>query len=157
MSATISLKSKVQLGVVPTHIKFVGGLVPDAHGKFPRDAHGTLLIVAEMRELCAVSPVKLSLVQIPFFASADSGEVKEMVDALRALELEVHFIIMIGGANPMDPADEDAAVSQLVTSLRAAIAHGIKHVSSTSIEEWMRAGEVRRDGAAFEAAIAQNV
>ncbi len=157
MSATISLKPKVQLGVVPTHIKFVGGLVPDEQGKFPRDEHGSLLTVVAMREVCEASPVKLTVVQIPFFASANPDEVKEMVDELRALELEVHFIIMVGGANPMDPADEEAAVSQLVTSLKAAIAHGIKHVSSTSIEEWMRAGEVRRDGAAFDAAVAQNV
>ena len=55
----------------------------------------------------------------------------------------------------MDPADEDAAVAQLVTSLKAAVAHGIRHVSSTSIEEWMSAKEGRRDGAAFEAAQAE--
>ncbi len=157
MTAPISLKSKVQLGVVPTHIKFVGGLVPDEHGKYPRDAHGGLATVTAMREVCESSSVRPTLVQIPFFASAQPAEVKEMVDGLRALGLEVHFIIMVGGANPMDPADEDAVVAQLVTSLKAAVAHGIKHVSSTSIEEWMRAGETRRDGADFDAAVAQNV
>lgn len=157
MSVNIALKAKVQLGVVPTHIKFVGGLVPDDRGKFPRDARGTLLTVSAMREVCESSPVKLSIVQIPFFASADPAEVKEMVEGLRSLGLDVHFIMMVGGANPMDPADEDAVVSQLVTSVKAAIAHGIKHISSTSIEEWMRAGEVRRDGADFESAVAQNV
>lgn len=157
MSVNIALKAKVQLGVVPTHIKFVGGLVPDERGKFPRDSRGTLLTVSAMREVCESSPVKLSIVQIPFFASADAAEVKEMVDGLRSLGLEVHFIMMVGGANPMDPADENAVVSQLVTSVKAAIAHGIKHISSTSIEEWMRSGEVRRDGADFESAVAQNV
>ncbi|OYV04877.1 MAG: hypothetical protein CFE26_14570, partial [Verrucomicrobiales bacterium VVV1] len=35
--------------------------------------------------------------------------------------------------------------------------HGTRHVSSTSIEEWMSANETRREGADFEAAIAQNV
>jgi len=29
MAESITLKTKVELGVVPTHIKFVGGLVPD--------------------------------------------------------------------------------------------------------------------------------
>ena len=157
MSARISLKTKVQLGVVPTHIKFVGGLVPDGQGKFPRNGAGVLETVACLRVLCEQSEARPTCVQIPFFASADAAEVAEMVAGLRELGLEVHFIVMVGGANPMDPADENAVVAQLVTSLKAAVAHGIRHVSSTSIEEWMRAGESRRDGAAFEAAVAQNV
>jgi hypothetical protein len=157
MSVKISPLSSVQLGVVPTHIKFVGGLVPDAAGKFPRGGSGELAIVETMSHLCEHSPFRPQCVQIPFFSSADPAEVQELVTGLRALQLEVHFIIMVGGANPMDPADEDATVSQLVTSLKAAVAHGIRHVSSTSIEEWMSAKEGRRDGAAFEAAIAQNV
>jgi hypothetical protein len=157
MSSKISPLSSVQLGVVPTHIKFVGGLVPDGAGKFPRGASGSLAIVETMRNLCEHSPFRPQCVQIPFFSSADPGEVEELVNSLRALELEVHFIIMIGGANPMDPADEDATVAQLVTSLKAAVAHGIRHVSSTSIEEWMSPKEGRREGADFEAAIAQNV
>lgn len=131
--------------------------MPDAAGKFPRNGSGTLEMVATMRTICAESPVRPSCVQIPFFASADPAEVSELTEGLRALGLEVHFIIMVGGANPMDPADENAAVAQLVTSLKAAVKHGIQHVSSTSIEEWMSAKEGRRDGAAFEAAVAQNV
>ncbi len=156
MSARITLKPKVQLGVVPTHLKFVGGLVPDEHGKFPRDANGELRIVSGMRELCAASPVKMTIVQVPFFASADAGEVAEMIEGLKALDLEIHFILMVGGANPMNPEDEDAVVAQLVTSVRAAITHGIRHISSTSIEEWM-SSDCRRDGTDFDAAIAQNV
>lgn len=156
MSETITLKPKVNLGVVPTHIRFVGGLVPDENGKFPRDADGTLRVVSGMRLLAQASPVRMTCVQIPFFASADPAEVAEMIEGLRALELEIHFIIMVGGANPMNPADEDAVVSQLVSSIKAAITHGVRHVSSTSIEEWMSADEARV-GAAFEAAIAQNV
>lgn len=157
MSAKISPLSSVQLGVVPTHIKFVGGLVPDEVGKFPRGASGALAIVETMRHLCEQAPFRPQCVQIPFFSSADPAEVDELVRELRALKLEVHFIIMVGGANPMNPADEDATVAQLVTSLKAAVAHGIRHVSSTSIEEWMSAKEGRRDGAAFDAAVAQNV
>jgi hypothetical protein len=35
MSVTIPLKTTVELGVVPTHIKFVGGLAPDECGPPP--------------------------------------------------------------------------------------------------------------------------
>jgi hypothetical protein len=157
MPAKFALKPSVQLGVVPTHLKFVGGLVPDENGKFPRDADGALRIVSGMKSLCDLSPVKMSIVQIPFFASADAAEFAEMIAGLKALDLEVHYIIMVGCANPMNPADEDAVVAQLVTSIKSAISHGVRHVSSTSIEEWMNATEVRRDGAEFEAAISQNV
>ncbi len=155
MSANIALKSKVQIGVVPTHFKFVGGIVPDENGSFPRDTDGSLLILNEMKKLADASPVKMTIVQIPFFSSAKPTEVDEMVSGLKALDLEVHYIIMVGGANPMEPCDEDAVVSQLVISLKSAIHHGIRHVSSTSIEEWMK-GDAR-DGAAFDAAVAQNV
>jgi hypothetical protein len=69
----------------------------------------------------------------------------------------VDFVLMVGGVNPMNPADEEAVLAQLLPSLKAAVAHGTRHVSSTSIEEWMSANETRREGADFEAAIAQNV
>lgn len=156
MSAKIALKPKVQLGVVTTHFKFVGGIVPDGNGKFPRDDSGALRVLSEMKTLCEVSPVEMNIVQIPFFASADTAEVDEIINGLKALGLEVHFIIMVGGANPMNPADEDAVVSQLVIALKAAIRHGVRHVSSTSIEEWMSA-DTARTGDAFTAAIEQNV
>ncbi|NQX01954.1 hypothetical protein HQ447_14955 [bacterium] len=156
MSASITLKPKVQLGVVTTHFKFVGGIAPDENGKFPRNADGTLRVLSEMKALAEISPVKMDIVQIPFFSSADQSEVAEMIDGLKALGLELHYIIMVGGANPMNPADEDAVVSQLVASLKSAIHHGIRHVSSTSVEEWMSSDEPR-NGAEFDAAIAQNV
>ncbi|MCX6876753.1 MAG: hypothetical protein NTW21_23525 [Verrucomicrobia bacterium] len=153
----IPLKSTIRLGVVPTHLRFVGGLVPDADGKYPRDAAGVIRIVSGMQELCAISPVKFSCVQVSFFPGTAPTEVDELIAGLKALDLEVDFILMVGGVNPMNPADEDAVVAQLVPTLKAAIAHGARNVSSTSIEEWMSAKEARRDGAAFEAAVRQNV
>jgi len=152
----IPLLPNIRLGVVPTHLRFVGGLVPDANGKYPRDAAGVIRVVAGMQELCAISPVKFSCVQVSFFPGTDAAEIDELVAGLKALDLEVDFILMVGGVNPMNPADEDAVVAQLVPTLKAAIAHGARSVSSTSIEAWMST-EQRRDGAAFEAAIAQNV
>jgi hypothetical protein len=156
-AAKITLVPKIHLGVVPTHLRFVGGLVPDDSGRYPRDAAGDIRVVAGMRELCAISPVKFTCVQVSFFPGTATAEIDELVAGLKALGLEVDFILMVGGVNPMNPADEDAVVAQLVPTLKAAIAHGARHVSSTSIEEWMSTNESRRDGAQLEAAIAQNV
>lgn len=157
MSEKIVLRSKVQLGVVPTHLRFVGGLLPDENGRFPRNDDGVIRVVAGMKELCEISPVKFSCVQVSFFPGTAPAESDELIRGLEALDLEVDFILMVGGVNPMNPADEDAVVAQLLPNLKAAVAHGARHVSSTSIEEWMSANETRRDGADFEAAIAQNV
>jgi len=157
MTAGITLKSDVSLGVVPTHLGFVGCLVPDENGRFPRDAHGVLKTIAGMRELCELSPVKMTAVQISLFPGTNPEDMAELIRELKALELEVHLILMVGGVNPMNPADEDAVVAQLVPGIRAAIDHGVRHLSSTSIEQWMNTADTRREGADFEAAISQNV
>jgi len=157
MSAQILLKPNVQLGVVPTHLRFVGALVPDENGKFPRNESGELVTVVGLRELCAISAAKPTCIQLPVFPGADRADFDELVGGIRSLGLEVYFIMMVGGVNPMDPADEDAVVAQLLPSFKAAVTHGVRHVSSTSIEEWMNLNETRREGADFEAAIAQNV
>ncbi len=153
MSAPLTVLPKVALGVVPTHIKFVGGLVPDEAGKFPREADGRLISVAEMDRICQQSPVKPSCTQISTFPGADEAETAEMITGLKALGLDVHLIMMVGGANPMNPADEDVVVAQLLSSIRAAIDHGAASVASTSIEAWM-SGAAAED---FDAAVAQNV
>ena len=64
--------------------------------------------------------------------------------------------MMVGGADPMNPTDEDAVVGMLVDGLTLAKRHGITQVASTSIEEWMKAGATPKVGAAFDAAVAQN-
>jgi hypothetical protein len=157
MAMTITLKSNVQLGIVPTFLRFVGGLVPDEAGKLPRDSGGVIRMVSGMKELCEISQVMPSRVQVSLFPGTAPADLDELVHGLRALGLEVDFILMVGGANPMNPADEDAVIAQLLPNLKTAIAYGARHVSSTSIEAWMNANESRRDGADFEAAIAQNV
>ena len=157
MSAKITLKSNVQLGVVPTHLCFVGSLVPDEKGKFPRNEDGVLCVLEGMRKLVEMSPVKFTCVQVPLFPGNSREDIDELVHELKAMDLSVNFILMVGGVNPMNPADEDAVVAQLLPNIKAAIAHGASNVSSTSIEEWMSVNEARRDGADLEAAIAQNV
>ena len=156
MTHSIPSKSKVQLGVVPTHLKFVGGLVPDEEGRIPRGDNG-LLVVENMKSLIDAADVRIDAVQVPFFPGLHEGDVEEMVTGFRELGLTIHFILMVGGADPMNPADEDAVVDMLAGGLTAAAKHGVEHVSSTSIEEWMQAGATRKEGADFDAAIAQNV
>lgn len=150
---SIPNKSSVEIGVVPTHIKFVGGLAPDETGKLPRNDDGKLAVVAEMASLCETSPVKIDMTQVPFFAGTDDGDVEEMITGLQALDLTVHLIMMVGGADPMNPADEDAVVEMLCQGLEVAKKYGIANVSSTSFEEWMQ-GEAKT-GDAFTAAVDQ--
>ncbi len=153
--ATINLKSSVSIGVVPTHLKFVGGLAPDDNGKMPRADDGRLATVSNMAKLCAESAAKISAVQVPYFPGLDASDVEEMVNGFKDLGLETHFIMMVGGADPMNPADEDKVVEMLVAGLSAAKQYGVAHVSSTSIEEWMQG--TARTGDDYAAAVAQNV
>ncbi len=155
MVAAIQLKANVSVGVVPTHLKFVGGLAPDDNGKLPRAEDGRLLTVANMSDLCAATRVPITCVQVPYFAGVDQADVGEMVEGFKGLGLETHFIMMVGGADPMNPADEDKVVEMLVTGLNAAKQFGIAHVSSTSIEEWMQG--TPKTGADYDAAVQQNV
>lgn len=154
---TIELKSNVRLGVVPTHLKFVGGLVPDENGKIPRGDDGQLLVVANMKKLTADSLVKISCVQIPYFSGLDESDVAEMVNGFRALELDVQFILMVSGGDPMNPDDEDTVVEILVSGLNAAKQNKVEHVASTSVEAWMQPGATPKVGADFDAAVDQNV
>jgi hypothetical protein len=157
MSESISLKTTVELGVVPTHIKFVGGLVPDDDGRLPRGDDGQLLVVSEMAKLTAASPVKIQSAQVTAFPGVDSGDTDDLMTGLRGLGLDVHIIMMVGGADPMNPEDEDKVVEMLVSGIEVAKKYGITQIASTSIEEWMQPGATPKTGADFEAAIAQDV
>jgi hypothetical protein len=110
-----------------------------------------------MARIKEASPAPLNCVQISVFPGTDADDVSDLVDGLKALELEIHLILMVGGADPMNPDDEDAVVAMLVDGLNAAKKHGVTHVGSTSVEEWMKPGATRKDGADFDAAVAQNV
>ena len=157
MAKKITLKTNVELGVVPTHIKFVGGLVPDDNGLLPRDANGELIVLSEMKLLTEMSPVKIGSTQISVFPGVADEDTEEMINGLRGLDLAVHLILMVGGADPMNPADEDKVVEMLKSGLEVAKKYNIKEVASTSIEEWMQPGASPKTGADYDAAIAQNV
>ena len=137
ISQNFLLKPQIALGLVPTHLGFIDALAPDSNGSFPREKNGHIAIVAEMDRICALAPVRPTCVQISLFPGTSADDIAEMMADLKALNLEVHLIMMVGGANPMNPAEEDTVVAQLVPSLKAPIEHGAVSVTSTSIEEWM--------------------
>lgn len=157
MSQPFPLKTGVQLGVVPTHIKFVGGLVPDGEGRLPRGGDGRLLVVSEMEALAADSPVTIQNAQITVFPGVHEGDTDEMFSGIRGLGMDLHPIMMVGGADPMDPDDEEKVAAMLAAGLRVAIKHGVTQVASTSIEQWMQPGAAPKTGEAFAAAVAQDV
>ena len=126
MAIQIKNKSKVEIGVVPTHLMFVGALAPDESGKLPRTNSGDLKIVSGMRLLCRTSPVKLNNVQVTLFPGTDSKDLDDMFKGLRALKLQVHLIMMVGGANPLNPKDEDAVVEMLNSGLAVAKKYKVK-------------------------------
>ncbi len=155
--ASIALKPNVQFGVVPTHIKFVGGLVPDENGRLPRGDDGQLLSLVELAHLQDLSAVGINCAQVPLFPGVDSGDMDELLNGIKALGMAPHIIMMVAGGNPMDPADEDDVAPALINGLKVAQQHGVEHVSSTSFEEWMKPGSQSLTGDAFDAAVAQLV
>lgn len=155
MEKRIKLKADIELGVCPTHVKFVGGIVPNDDGRLPRNPDGELILIAEMKTLQAQSPVEIKSVQISQFNGSNEADLEELYNGLKGLGLVLHIILMVGGVNPMDPADEDAVVAQLVEGVNNAKKFGVSEVGSTSLEEWMKAGSVRKEGADFDAAVAQ--
>ncbi len=153
MSSNITLKPSIRLGIVPTHLRFVGGLLPDEAGRLPRNEAGELIIVNGVKNLCSISPVALNSIQIPMFSGTDADDFNELIRELKSLDLEIYLVVMVGGADPLNPADEDAVVAQLVAAVHTAIAHKVRHISSTSLEEWMNTGA----GDDIKGAIAQTV
>jgi hypothetical protein len=156
MAHDITNNTNIELGIVPTHAGWVGGLVPDDDGRIPRTDDGQTVILAEVKKLCDLSRVKIDSIQIPVIPGTNGDDFDELADGLKDLGLSLYFVLMVGGADPMNPADESAVADQLLLGLEAAKKHGVTIVSSTSIEEWMAEGAARKDGADFEAAVEQN-
>lgn len=157
MPENITLKSPVELGFLPTHAKFVGGLVPGDDGILPRDESGALVLVSAIKAVLDRSPVAVPAVQIPLFPGGAESEWDQVITELKELGLIVHLVGMMGGVDPMNPADEDGSLAQLLPPLETAKRHGVSHFSATSVEQWMQPGATRKEGAEFEAAVAQNV
>lgn len=156
MAQDITNKTKVELGYVCTHGGFVGGLVPDESGNLPRTTDGQLVILSDLDKLREISRVKIDAMQMPVIPGANESDLDEIAGALKEREMDFYPVLMVGGADPMNPDDESAVVEQLLGGLEAAKKHRVSAVASTSIECWMMEGATRKDGKEFEKAVEQN-
>ena len=154
MSRSIENKTDVKVGILPTHAKFVGALVPEENGSLPRNEAGVIIALAETQSQVELSPVKVDLTQISCFPGTNAEDIKELFEGIKGLGLELQTIMMVGGENPWDPANEEGTVAQLVEGLKVAKQYGVVTVASTSFEEWM-SGRPTLEGAAYEAAVKQ--
>lgn len=152
----IESRSSIRLGLCPAHLRFVGSLVPDDSGALPRDTQGETMILAGIRRLLELSQVPFSIVQLSVFSGTREADVIEVMGGIKELGLVPEVILMIGGVDPMDPADEDKFVDLANAALGTAKGLGIRSVSSTSFEDWMNTLP-RKEGADYQAAVAQVV
>ena len=154
--APIDNCSGIKLGILGTHLGFLDALVPDDDGRLPRNADGEFVVAAGARDLIELSPVKVDLIQISAFGTTLPEETDALIATLRELGLDPQLVMMIGGVNPMDPADEEEALAQLLVNLNAALRNNISQVNSTSLETWLE-GAAPTSEAEFQARIAQNI
>ncbi|MGD1978042.1 MAG: hypothetical protein PVJ98_01500 [Akkermansiaceae bacterium] len=148
--------SGIQLGILGTHLGFLEALVPDDEGRLPRNADGEFVVAAGARDLMELSPVPVDLIQISAFGTTLPEETDALLTELRTMGLEPQLVMMVGGVNPMDPADEDETLAQLLVNLEAAKRNGVLQVNSTSVETWME-GAPPKDEEEFQARVAQNI
>tara|TARA_A100001037_G_scaffold110752_2_gene101070 strand:- start:23010 stop:24023 length:1014 start_codon:yes stop_codon:yes gene_type:complete len=153
----IHINGKTKIGVLTTFLKFVGGAVPDDKGNLPRTKNGQLVLVDGLKNLKKKSNVKIDTVQISYFPGLNQDDLSELVDNLKELDLNVLFILMVDGADPMNPKDENKVVDMLLAGVNAAKKHNIEICSSTSIEEWMKKGDKPKTGEEYLSAISQNI
>lgn len=152
----IANHSGVKLGILGTHLGFLEALVPDDDGNLPRNADGDLVVFAGARDIVNLAPVTVDEIQISSFGTTKPEDMDELITNLKTLGLTPQLVMMVGGVNPMDPADEDEALAQLQVNIGCAIRNGITQINSTSIEAWM-VGEGPKDQAEFDARVAQNI
>ncbi|MEJ6716874.1 MAG: hypothetical protein QNK82_00140 [Akkermansiaceae bacterium] len=151
---TLLNKTSVKLGFVPAHIQLAGSHIPDESGRLGRNEKGKLKILAGIAEICELSPVKLDAVQIMTFSGIVSEDSDELINGIYELDLEPQLVLMVGGVDPVNPADEDACVEVLKAGVDIAKRHKITHIGSTSAEAWM-ASPAPADEAEYKARVTQ--
>lgn len=149
-------RSSILLGVCPAHLKFVGTLCPDDQGCLPRDANGKIKILSGLKRLKEESPVRLTVAPIFVFSGTREADIRETLSGVKDLGLTPEMVIMLGGVDPMNPADEDKFVELALGILAVAKDLGIDTVSSPAFEAWM-SREPAKTGADFDAAVNQLV
>ena len=67
-----------------------------------------------------------------------------MINGLRGLDLAVHLILMVGGADPMNPADEDKVVEMLKSGLEVAKKYNIRRLPPPRLRSGCSQARARR-------------
>lgn len=148
--------SSVRLGVCPAHFKFADVLAPDDDGRLPRDLDGKISILSGLERLHENSPVALSVAPVFIFTGTRAEDIRETLDGIGKLGLAPEVVLMVGGVDPMNSADEDRWVELAVEVLNIAKSVGVKSIASPSFEEWM-SPEATKTGADYDAAVEQLV
>jgi len=146
--------SSIRLGVCPAHFKFADVLAPDENGHLPRHPYGPLKIVTELKQFLADSPVRVSVIPIFTFSGTREKDLRETLVGIESLGVTPEAILMINGADPMNPRDEDKFVALALDILKVAKSVGIETVCSTTFEQWM-APAPPKTGINYEAAVIQ--
>ncbi len=148
--------SPLRLGVCPAHFKFADVLAPDENGKLPRHPDGQLKVLTELKQFLADSPVPLSVVPIFTFSGTQKEDLRETLAGIQSLGVTPEAILMINGADPMSPDDEDKFVALSMEIIEIAKSLGIEAVCSTTFEQWMDPAPAKT-GADYDAAVTQLV
>jgi len=149
VKVSLQNNTPIKLGFVPSHLQLANTHIPDDEGELPRDDKGKLLLLKGIAETCESSPVQIDAIQIMYFPGICDRDSQELINGVLNLGLEPQLILMVGGLDPMNPADEDAATELLLSGIEVAKRLAIKHIGSTSVEAWM-ASPPPADEAEFE-------
>ena len=144
----------IRLGVCPAHFKFADVLAPDENGKLPRHPNGQLKGLTELKQFLAESPVRLSVIPMFTFSGTQKVDLSEALDGIQSLGVKTEAILMINGADPMNPEDEDKFVALAMEILEIAKSLNIEAVCSTTFEQWMDPAPTKT-GDDYDAAVAQ--
>ena len=144
----------IRLGVCPAHFKFADVLAPDEHGKLPRHPDGQLKILTELKQFLADSPVRLAVIPMFTFSGTQEEDLRETLAGIQSLGVTPEAILMISGADPMSPEDEDTFVAKSLEILEVAKSLSLEAVCSTTFEQWMDPAPAKT-GADYDAAVAQ--
>ena len=129
---------------------FVGALAPDENGNSPAPGRAISRLLRH-RLLCHL-PGEAQHGAGHTLPGTDATDLQDMFKGLKALKLEVHLIMMVGGANPLNPKDEDSRGN---AELRAR--SGQKVQGSPCILDLFRrmAGREETERKAFDAEVKQ--
>lgn len=153
-SEQLDTRKPIRLGVCPAHFQFASTLAPDSDGNLPRNPDGELRVLFRLKTFKAHSPVPLSVIPIFVFSGTREKDIREVLQGIKSLGLSPDVILMVSGANPMHPEDEDQFVAIAVEILNIAKSLDIQCVSSTTFEPWMDQAP-EKSGEDYQAAVAQ--